>query len=392
MSKRFSTRDILFAVGIILVAFNLRPAITSVGPLVGTIRDEMGLANWNVGLITSLPLLAFAVMSPLAPKLRNRVGNELTILIGLTLLFLGIIARIISHSFPLYIGTTFVGLGIAICNVLLPGIIKEKFPNHIGSMTGVYTTCMSIFAAIASGVSVPLAKTAGIGWEYALAIWSILTLIGLIIWFILYRTQPKTAERDFFATTGSSLFRSFLAWQVTLFMGLQSFLFYVTISWLPEILQAQGVSVATSGWLLSYMQFVGLPATFLAPVIAGRLKKQQGIIITLGSMAIIGYSGILLVNNFNWLVLFITLIGLALGGSISLALALLGLRARNSKQSAELSGMAQSFGYLLAAIGPILIGSIYDFNQSWTIPIIVILFISVVMMGFGIGATRDKYV
>ncbi|CQR48345.1 putative transporter YycB [Paraliobacillus sp. PM-2] len=392
MSNRFSTRYILFTIGIILVAFNLRPAITSVGPLVGPIRDQMGLDNWNVGLITSLPLLSFAIMSPLAPKLRNRVGNELSILIGLILLFIGIITRIIPHSFPLYVGTTLVGLGIAICNVLLPGIIKEKFPNHIGTMTGIYTTCMSIFAAIASGVSVPLAKTAGLGWEYALAIWSIPTFFGLIIWFVLYRTQPKLTERDFFATTGSNLFRSFLAWQVTLYMGLQSFLFYVTISWLPEIIQAQGVSISTSGWLLSYMQFVGLPATFLAPIIAGRVKKQQSIIITLSSMAIIGYCGILLADTFIWLVLCITLIGIALGGSISLALALLGLRARHAKQSAELSGMAQSFGYLLAATGPILIGSIYDVNQSWTMPIIVILFISILMMGFGIGAARDRYV
>ncbi|MFB1050293.1 CynX/NimT family MFS transporter [Paraliobacillus sp. JSM ZJ581] len=392
MSKRFSTKNILFVIGIIFVAFNLRPAITSVGPLVGTIRDQMGLANWNVGLITSLPLLSFAIMSPLAPKLRNRVGNELSVLIGLILLFLGIITRIIPHSIPLYAGTTFIGLGIAICNVLLPGIIKEKFPNHIGPMTGVYTTCMSVFAAIGSGVSVPLAETAGLGWEYTLAIWSTLTFIALIIWFILYRTQPKTTELDFFATTGSNLLRSFLAWQVTLFMGLQSFLFYVTISWLPEILQAQGVSIATSGWLLSYMQFVSLPTAFLTPIIAGRLKKQQSIIITLGSIAIIGFSGILLADSFHFLALFITLIGFAQGGSMSLALTLLGLRAKHAKQSAQLSGMAQSFGYLLAAIGPILIGSIYDFSHSWTIPIIVILLISILMIVFGIGATRDKYV
>lgn len=392
MTKRFSAKDILFIVGIILVAFNLRPAITSVGPLIGTIREQMHLANWNVGLLTSLPLLAFAIMSPLAPKLRNRLGNELAMTVGLTLLSIGIVIRVFPFLLLLYTGTVLIGLGIAICNVLLPGIIKEKFPNHIGTMTGVYTTCMSIFAATASGISVPLAITTGFGWQYTLATWGILALIGLFIWLRLYQQRSKSTERLFFATTGSNLFHSALAWQVTIFMGLQSFLFYATISWLPEIIQAQGFSIETSGWLLSYMQFVGLPATFLTPVLASRFNNQQGIILCLSSMSFIGYTGILFASSIVSLTIFITILGLSLGGCISLALALLGLRAQHARESAELSGMAQSFGYLLAAVGPILIGLIYDISQSWTIPIIVILLVSIIMMGFGLGAARNKYV
>lgn len=392
MIRRFTKKQILFMIGIIIVSFNLRPAITSVGPLIGTIRDQMGLANWNAGLITSLPLLAFAFMSPIAPKLRNKYGNEVTILLGLTLLLSGILIRIITYSFTLYLGTIFVGLGIAICNVLLPGIIKEKFPNHIGTMTGVYTTCMSIFAATASGISIPLAKHFGIGWQNALGIWALLAIIGIVIWISIYRNKPKVVEQEYYATSGSHLYKSPLAWQVTLFMGLQSFLFYITISWLPEIIHAQGFSIATGGWLLSYMQFISLPATFLTPIIAGRLRNQQGIMIVISIISFLGYGALLLEGSLAFTIGAITLIGFALGSSISLALALLGMRAQTAKQAAELSGMAQSFGYLLAATGPFAIGLIFDVAQTWNIPLLVIIFASLVMSLFGLGATRNKYV
>lgn len=392
MTKTLSKQQRILMIAVIVLAFNLRPAITSVGPLIGIIRDDLGLSNWTVGLLTSLPLLAFAIMSPIAPKLRNTFGNERTILIGLTLLLTGILTRLLANSIALYTGTVFVGLGIAVCNVLLPGIIKEKFPNHIGTMTGVYTSCMSIFAATASGISFPLASQVGLGWKNTLALWALLAILGIIIWFILYRTTPKVVEREYFATTGSRLFHSMLAWQVTLFMGLQSFLFYVTISWLPEIIHDQGYSIATGGWLLSYMQFISLPATFLTPIIAGRMQNQQKIILIIGVATMLGYGGLLIGNSLPVLIGAVTLIGFTLGSSISLALTLFGLRARDARTSAELSGMAQSFGYLLAAAGPIAIGFLFDLTNTWTIPITFILIISIIMTGVGLGATRNEYV
>ncbi|MDL4841122.1 CynX/NimT family MFS transporter [Aquibacillus rhizosphaerae] len=387
-----SIKQIILISGIILVAFNLRPAITSVGPLIGIIRDDLGLANWNAGLITSLPLLAFATMSPLAPKLGNKLGNEKTILAGLLLLFLGIIIRSMAFTPTIYIGTTLVGLGVAICNVLLPGLIKEKFPNNIGLMTAVYTTSMSIFAATASGLSVPLASGLGLGWQKSLISWAILAGIGIMVWLILIKSTTIRIEKNFYEPSAKRLLKSPLAWQVTIFMGFQSFLFYVTISWLPEILHHSGFTISTGGWLLSYMQFVSLPATFLTPILAGRLKNQQIIIYVVGILALIGYTGLLLGGPLALMMVWITLIGFALGSSISLALALLGLRSSNARQAAELSGMAQSFGYLLASVGPIVIGLIYDFTGNWSISIITILVVSLFMIFFGLGASRDKYV
>ncbi|MCT2536198.1 MFS transporter [Aquibacillus koreensis] len=390
--RRIIKPKVLFITAIILVSFNLRPAITSVGPIIGTIRDDLGLANWNAGLITSLPLLAFAAMSPLAPRLANKLGNDNAILSGLILLNAGIIIRSIAFLPTLYIGTMLIGLGIAICNVLLPGIIKEKFPNSIGLMTGVYTTCMSIFAATASGLSVPLAHGLHLGWQHALLSWSVLAVLGLILWFIVMKTKENEIDKQFFEPSTQKLKHSGLAWQVTIFMGLQSTIFYVTISWFPEIIRSAGFSMETGGWLLSYMQFISLPATFITPILAGRIKNQQSIMIAIATCALVGYAGLLLGGALPLMVVWTTLIGFALGSSISLALALLGLRTTNARQAAELSGMAQSFGYLLASIGPILIGFFYDVTNNWTVSIITILIFSLFMLFFGLGASKNKYV
>lgn len=391
-TRRYSWTQTLLIVGIILIAFNLRPAITSVGPLIGIIRDDLQLENWNAGLITSLPLLAFAAMSPLAPKIGNRFGNERALLLGLFLLLIGILIRSIAMIVTLYIGTTLVGLGIALCNVLLPGLIKEKFPNKIGMMTAVYTTCMSIFAATASGMSIPLANGLDLGWQQALVSWSALAGIAIIVWLYLVKGQNPSSKQNLFEPSAGRLLKSPMAWQVTLFMGLQSFLFYVTISWLPEILHSNGFSIATGGWLLSFMQFISLPATFLTPILAGRLKNQQIIVAIITLFALVGYSGLLFGGPLGIMIIWITLIGFALGSSISLALALLGLRASNSRQAAELSGMAQSFGYLLASLGPIIIGLIYDIMNSWTPSIITILLVTLFLLLFGLGASRNKNV
>ncbi|SET81033.1 MFS transporter, CP family, cyanate transporter [Salinibacillus kushneri] len=390
MNSKSTLSTILLLTGIVLIAINLRPAITSVGPLMGTIRDDIGLANWNTGLITSLPLLAFAIMSPVAPKIANRLGNEKALLLGLILLLSGIGIRSLALVPALYIGTTFVGLGIAVCNVLLPGVIKEKFPDKVGLMTGAYTTIMSVFAAIASGLSVPLATA--LGWQMSLLIWALFALIGITIWVIINHKNNDTPDQQYFETNSSQLFRSAMAWQVTLFMGLQSFLFYVTISWLPELLHHSGISIETAGWLLSYMQFISLPVTFYTPILASRFNNQQGISIGIGLLGLLGYGGLLFDGSLFITIISVTLIGFALGACISLALAFLGMRSIDAKQAANLSGMAQSFGYLLAAIGPLLIGLLFDITKTWTVPLLVMLIVVLVLTGFGIGAGRDKYV
>ncbi|WP_241558887.1 CynX/NimT family MFS transporter [Oceanobacillus halophilus] len=386
--------QILLITGIVIVAFNLRPAITSVGPLIGTIRDDVGLTNWSAGLLTSLPLIAFAIMSPIAPILGNRYTNERAMLLAMALLLIGISIRSISVVMILFVGTFFIGLGIAILNVLLPSLIKDKFPKRVGLMTSVYSTSMGIIAAIASGVSVPLASGLNLGWQFALFIWAIPAVMGIGIMLYLSKKvhTDNQADNRHIPTSNSNIWRSPLAWQIALFMGMQSFLFYVTISWLPEILHDSGVSMTTAGWLLSFTQFIGLPASFLVPVIAEKFKSQRVIVFALSLCSIGGYSGLLLGESYFILILSIILIGFALAGTFALALAFLGMRARTAKQAAQLSGMAQTLGYILAALGPIFIGYLYDLTQSWTVPILTIITVSVLVMLFGFGTGRNKFV
>ncbi|MEH7503887.1 MFS transporter [Neobacillus drentensis] len=388
-----STYTIWLVIGIVLVAFNLRPAITSVGPLVGMIQKDVGLAHWSAGLLMSLPLIVFAIMSPIVPKLANRITNEMALIVGLTSLLIGIVIRSIPMAFFLFVGTLFIGVGIAIGNVLLPAIAKDKFPEQFGLMTSVYSTSMGLIASLASGVSVPLAEGMNLGWKSALNVWGIPAVAAILVWTFLSKFN-KGNQQEIKKVTPSSnqVWRSPLAWQIAIFMGFQSFLFYVTISWLPEILHSHGMSMETAGWLLSFSQIVGLPASFIIPMIAGRYRSQKWISFMLSMCSVIGYGGLLLGSSYPILIVSIMFIGIALGGTFPLALSYIGLRSRSAGQAADLSGMTQSTGYILAAVGPLFIGFLYDYTHMWTIPLITLILVSVVVMLFGMLSGRDQYV
>lgn len=308
----------LLVAGILLAAFNLRPSITSVGPLIGIIRDDIGLSNWNVGLLTSLPLLAFAVMSPIVPRIGVRLTNERTMLIGLILLLFGISIRSVSMVTMLFSGTLLIGLGIAICNVLLPGVIKDKFPTKVALMTSIYSTAMGVFSAVASGFSIPFAKGMNLGWQISLLLWGIPAFIAIIVWiFIVKKDSQRKSVVAYVRSSDNRIWKSLLAWQVAGFMGLQSFLFYVSVSWIPEIMHDSGLSIATAGWMLSFMLFIGLPASFIVPMVAGRFKSQSWIGVTMGMFSLVGYAGLMFGDSFTVMIISSILIGIALNGSMA---------------------------------------------------------------------------
>ncbi|GIP24300.1 MFS transporter [Paenibacillus sp. J22TS3] len=383
----------IMIVGIIFVATNLRAPLTSVGPLAGLIRDSLHISNTLAGLITTLPLLAFALFSPFVPRLGRRWGMERMILISVTFLTLGIMIRWLPGAPALYAGTAVLGLAISVCNVLLPAFIKREFPTKIGLMTGVYSISMNLFGAIASGISVPVAVRLGLGWPTSLGIWGVLSLASIMVWFpqLKRRGIPAGAAPLQADNQDVSLWRSPLAWQVTLFMGLQSTVFYVLIAWLPEILKLQGVSSDQSGWLLSIMQLSLLPFTFVVPVLAGRMSSQRPLVIIMSILLLMGTLG-LVYGSSNLIVLWIILLGIGGGFAFSLAMMFFGLRTRNAHQAAELSGMAQSFGYLLAAAGPTIFGYLHDATQSWKIPLLILVGASVLLLIVGLGASRDRYI
>lgn len=387
---------LLIGVAIILVAINLRPAITSVGPLIGTIRDDIGFANWNVALLTSLPLIAFMLISPIAPRIAQRLTTERTLMLGLFILAIGISMRSISLIVFLFLGTFLIGSGIAICNVLLPSIIQDKFPQKVALMTSLYTTFMTLFATVASGVSIPLADGLNLGWQQTLLFWIIPAFVGLVIWFIVVKKlnikRTVTAVSETEERSNKRIWKEPLAWSVTLFMGFQSFMFYVMLSWLPEIVQFYGMGKSGAGFMLAYFQLLGIPASFMMPMLAMKMRNQRLLILLVNLSFVSGLILFIVNSSFVAMVIATTLIGIGSGSNFALALTFLSIRAKNPTDVAKLSGMAQSLGYSIAAIGPIAIGFLFDITEDWTVPLYVLVTIVLMIIIFGLQAGRNRFV
>ena len=373
-------------IGILLISANLRAPLTSVGSLVPIIRDSLGVSNSVIGTITTVPLLAFAIVSPFAPKLAHRFGLERTIFVSMIILLIGTVLRYVTGVGTLFIGTALIGIAISFGNVLIPGMVKMSFPLRVGAITGLYAVIMNVFGALASGVSVPLANIDPFGWQGALAVWGVVTVIALFIWAPQLKNPTKmpVAEED---QKKTNMWASFTAWQVTLFMGLQSLMYYTVLTWLPDILQASGYSESIAGWLLSLQLFALIPMTFIIPIIAGKMNNQKLLGALTGIVFILGIIG-LMSSNFYILLISVILLGIGCGTGFSLSMMFFTLRTKNVTEASDLSGMAQSFGYLLAALGPVLIGLLQDLFHSWTMPLILLLICGVIILIVGFLAGR----
>jgi CP family cyanate transporter-like MFS transporter len=376
--------------GIVLLAANLRPALTGVAPLIGQIRADTGISNGVAGLLTTLPLLAFGLLSPIAPRVARLFGMERVLLASLLVLVAGILLRWAGAVEALFLGTVVLGVAIAVANVLLPSLVKREFPEHAGLMTSVYSTSLGISAALAAGVSVPLAQL--VGWRGALAVWVLPALLAGVAWLPQLSRSDHPTDPSARSTPGvRDLWRLPLAWQVTLFMGLQSLSYYVTLTWLPEILQAEGMSAARAGWMLGLSQAVAIVTMFLTPMIAERRPSQRGVVVVAVGMSGVGALGLLVAGS-TASTLWVVLLGLGQGASFSLALTFFALRAPDPGHAAALSGMAQSVGYLLAAGGPFLFGVLRDVTDAWKVPLALLLTVTMCLLIAGIGAARDVHV
>lgn len=389
----FTKKTWILLIGIIFIASTLRAPLTTVGPLISSIKDSLTISNGLAGLLTTIPLLAFALISPFAPKISRRFGLESTLFFSLLLLTAGIIIRSQGSTSNLLVGTFLLGLAIAFGNVLLPGLIKLNFPLHIGFITGIYSVSMNLSASIAVGVSVPLANGLNLGWEGALGVWGVLSFIAVLIWFPqLKNKKPSRGEViSSLKTKSPSLWRSPLAWSITFFMGFQSLIFYTTSAWLPEVLKSQGMNVGSAGWMVSLMQFSQLPMTFIVPILAGKVKDQRWIVASVTILYLLGYVGIM-VGVTTLVPLFMIMIGIAGGAAFGLSMMFFSLRTQTPLEAANLSGMAQSFGYALAAIGPVLFGILHDFTSSWSIPLLIIVISIIVILISGLKAGKDVFV
>lgn len=385
----FSRKTWLLLIGIILIATTLRSPLTSVGPILSFIRDTLHLSNFATGLITTIPLLAFAIISPLAPTLSKRFGLDVTLIGALVILLSGIVIRSTGNTTLLFIGTFFIGVAIAFGNVLLPGLLKLSFPYQIGLMTGIYSVAMNLSATIASGVSVPIALNTPLGWQFALGIWGVLAVGALIVWLFLLGKIEKGTENKAGEKSNRKLRTSSLAWSITFFMGLQSLLFYTTSGWIPIVLQANGLPADQAGWMLSLVQLTQVPMMFIIPIIADKVKNQRTMVIWVAVLYLIGYGGVM-TGNSVLTPLWMTIIGIAGGASFGLAMMFFTLRTTTPMEASELSGMAQSVGYLLAAVGPVLFGIVHDMTESWIIPLNIFIIGTILLLLCGLKAGKDE--
>ncbi|WP_051254273.1 CynX/NimT family MFS transporter [Arenibacter latericius] len=385
--KRYSTNDILLILGILFIAINLRPALASVGPLVNHIRIATGLSNSMLGLLTTLPLIAFGVFSSLTPLFTKRFGIARTLFGALLLMTIGIGVRSLEGIFPLYLGTLLFGIAIAFGNVLLPSLTKRNFSSNSGFITSLYSSVMAIGASLAAGISVPLADNTNLGWRGSLAVWAILAFIGFLVWIPqLSRISISDQKRNYKAAM-KTLGKAPKAWKIAFFMGLQSFTFYVILAWLPAIVQSREYDADYAGWMLSLSQATGILGSVIIPLWAGKINDQRFIVIILMLVESIGILGLLL-PSLGFISLWVSLIGFVLGGSFGLALLFIVLRSKNSDTATELSGMAQSIGYLVAASGPLVFGSLFDFTGGWTYSLTLLLIVVFLKIYMGIGAGK----
>ena len=374
---------------LVLIALNLRPALSSLAPLLESVRQALQLSASMAGLLTTLPVVCLGLFAPLAPGLAQRLGTRHAVYYGLWLLALGLMLRSLFGSSGLFLGSLLAGAAIGIINVLLPGLLKREFPRHAGSLTGLYTMALCLGAALAAGLTVPATHWLADDWRLGLGIWALPAILAIFCWRPFLPAQHETSAGS--SRHAGKLWRDHLAWQITLYMGLQSSLAYIVYGWLPAILAGRGLSTLDAGWMLGGSVLIQLPSALFAPWLATRGRDQRLAISLTMALVLAGLLGCLFAPR-DQLWTYAVVLGLGQGASFSLALSLLVLRSADALIAARLSSMSQSIGYLLAALGPLLVGLIYEWTGDWQNLAGLFIVISLAAWLFGLSAGRDRLV
>lgn len=364
--------------------------MASVPPLIDELRHSVHLSSTAAGALTTLPVVCMALGASMVPRLTRRLGHELPlVLVGLAMTA-GILVRLAPSVIALYLGTVIAGMGIAFGNVLVPSLVKRDFHERVGVMTGVYTMAISASAGIAAGLTVPIEDAIGHGWRPALAVWALPALVAALVWVPFARHPAAVADRRSPSPAPAGRLRGQrLAWQVTVFMGLQSLTFYSQLSWLPSILQDHGIAKGTAGAYLSLFSLIGLPVCLLIPAVGARMRDQRPLVAASVSILVAGILGLILSpasGTFVWT----ALTGISQGVSLALTFLFFAVRSRDQAEAAQLSSMAQSIGYSMAAVGPVVMGGLHQATGSWTLPLVFLLVLLVPELLVGLGAGRDR--
>lgn len=381
----------LVIVGILLVALNLRPAITSVGALLSQVQAGLSMSGTTAGLLTTLPALCFGLFSAVTPRLSRRYGAHRVLLAAMVALVVGLALRPLAGSTPVFVLVSVVSLaGIAAGNVTLPVLVRTHFPRRIGLVTGLYTMVLNLGTALASAVAVPAAHLTG-GWRGGLAVWAVVAVLGLVPWLGALRADPTRTAAT--AATGAARVRpgrTRLGWALAVYMGTQSLQAYVVFGWLAKIFADAGWSAGAAGLLVSLVTAIGMPIALLLPGLASRGRDQRPFVVGLIACYVVGYVGLLLAPH-SGAIVWAVLIGIG-GGAFPLALLMVGLRSRTPAGTSALSGFVQSVGYLIAAVGPFAVGFLHDATAGWVVPVLFLLAVLVPQLIAGLAAGRNRYI
>ncbi|MFJ6615836.1 CynX/NimT family MFS transporter [Streptomyces sp. NPDC091289] len=387
----------LIAVGLVLAALNLRPAITSLGALLEEVREGLHMSGSVAGVLTSVPPLCFAVFGVMAPRLARRFGAGAVVCAGMAAIAAGLLIRPYIGSTAGFLAASALALmGIAVSNILMPVIVKRWFPDRVGTMTGLYSMALALGTALAAAVTVPVTGALGGDWRTGLVVWAVLAAVAVLPWIVLVRDRtpapgqpaPGPATAHAAGAPALRITRSRTAWSLACFFGLQATAAYITMGWMPQIFRDAGVSAGTAGLLLAVTMAMGVPLAFVIPRVASRLKQQGPIVVVLGLCGLIGYSGLYLApaaGAWAWALL----LGVA-NCAFPLALTMIGMRTRSGAGVVRLSAFAQSTGYLLSIPGPLLVGVLYQHSGGWGLPIALMAGLMIPQMVAGVLAGRDR--
>jgi MFS transporter, CP family, cyanate transporter len=381
------SRKIFPVVGVLLIAASLRAPFTQIAPLLSLIKADLDLSTVGAGALTTLPLLAFAIISPWSALIARKFGLEKALFGAMVTIAVGVTVRSGGNAVCLFLGTSTIGVGIAVGNVLLPSLVKRDFRHHVAALTGMYVLVMCLAAALASGIAVPLADD--LGWRSALASVLLLLLAAIAVWMPRAGAKTAPALNTVTPADGGKIWRSALAWQVTLFLGLNSTISYVVIAWLPTILTNSGYTPAEAGSLHGVMQLAqAIPGLVLGPIFRG-MRGQRIAAVATSIFSGIALLGLLALPHLAlvWVVLF----GIGTGAGFILGLTFISLRTGNSQQAAALSGMAQCCGYSLAALGPMAMGAVHDALGGWYVPLALCSTLAGIAAITGALAGRDRH-
>ena len=370
------TNKVIILLGIILLGMILRTPITSVGAIIGPLKNLLEINNTVAGLITTIPLIAFAIFSPFVAKISNKIGLEKTLYLAAIVTSIGLLLRFYINTSVFFVTTFIIGVGLTVGNVLLPGLAKKYFPENLGVMTGFYAVVMNVSASVAAGISYPILSS-NVGGEkfstgLAVNIWLIVSILNIVIYAIITKNSKSERIEDK-KSGGKGYLTSLKMWSVMLSMGLQSALFYCSVSWFAEIMISKGFTPSEAGLLLSISQFAQFPSTFLVPVLAEKIKNKLIIPIFIAMGYVASLIGMIYIQgNFALMTIYIVLFALAGGGSFSYVMYLFSAKSKNEEEAADISGLAQAGGYWLAAIFPPLLGYVRDV-LNWDVAIYILI-------------------